>query len=300
MHLLAIEDLTANQIIELMDIAQQHINAGEHLKNKLQVLSEKTLFNFFLENSTRTRVSFEVAAKRLGCQVISVDIAKSSMNKGESLLDTVDTLRVMGCDYLVIRSTEINAAKQIAEHVGDKLAVINAGDGNNEHPSQALLDMLTIRQYKDGFKALKIAIIGDIAHSRVARSNIAALKKLGVTDIRIIAPAALLPETDFFENVQCFTDLQQGLADVDVMMSLRIQKERMQKNAIPDEKQFHQQFGLTPTTIKYAKPDAIIMHPAPMNRGVEISSQVADGPQSVIFKQIENGVAMRMAILQML
>lgn len=297
MHLLDIESLSTEQITELLKQAQSFITKGEHRSGQLQHLAGKTLFNLFFENSTRTRISFELAAKRLAATVVNVDLASSSVKKGESLLDTVDTLQAMGADFFVVRHSAVNTAKYIAEHVGDDLAVINAGDGHHAHPSQALLDMLTIQQHKPNFTELKVALVGDMAHSRVARSDLCALKKLGVNDIRVIAPSSLLPDEKTLDGLSCHDNLQQGLADVDVVMALRIQKERMLNEAIPDEAQFNRQFGITAETLQFAKPDAIVMHPGPLNRNVEINSDVADGPQSVILQQVENGVAMRMAVL---
>jgi aspartate carbamoyltransferase catalytic subunit len=251
----------------------------------------------FFENSTRTRTTFEIAAKRLSADVINLDISTSSTAKGESLLDTIDNLVAMQADIFVVRHSVSRAPIEIAQHVPAHVHVVNAGDGSHQHPTQGLLDMYTMRHFKKDFSGLKVAIVGDIVHSRVAKSNICALRTLGCTDIRAIGPESLLPSDLDMLGVKVFHSMEEGLKGVDVVMTLRIQKERMEVGQVPEGDAFFSQYGLTPTRLALAKPDAIVMHPGPMNRGVEIDSAVADGPQSVILNQVTFGIAVRMAVM---
>ena len=284
-----------------IDIAQFSAPDLQHLLDDCQrapqpVLDGKIIAHLFFENSTRTRCSFEIAAKKLGATVINLDITTSSLSKGETVLDTVQNLQAMGVNAMVIRHGDNGLVAEVAQVVGDDIAIINAGCGTLQHPSQALLDVLTIAQHKPDFSALKVAIIGDLKHSRVSHSAIQALQVLGVRDIRVIAPSELLPKNVAQLPVTLFHDLKTGLADVDVIITLRLQKERMQTAL--DVNSFIAQYQLTTTRLAYAKPDAIVMHPGPMNREVEITAEVADGPQSVILQQVANGVLARMAILR--
>lgn len=291
-HFLTIEHLDQKTLIALLNQAQT-FSETEKTCDRLQ---HKVVTNLFFETSTRTRFSFELAAKRLGATVLNFDPKTSSTQKGETLLDTVKTVTAMGVHILVIRHEENHLAATLAQSLDD-VSIINAGDGTHEHPTQALLDMLTIRQHKPNFSQLKVAIMGDIRHSRVAHSAIHALHCLGVPDIRVIAPDLLMPQDPNKLRVRTFTQPEQGLQDVDVVMTLRLQKERMQAAHIPDGANYFQHYGLTSERLRFAKPDAIVMHPGPMNRDVEIASSVADGPQSVILQQVRNGVAARMAVM---
>lgn len=297
-HFLSTKNIHPAQIINLMDRASQWIDADANLVYPPQaLLKNKTIANLFFENSTRTRCSFEIAARRLGIDVLNFDISSSSLKKGESLFDTLDYLQAMGVDLFVIRHSETGIPAKAADHLDGRAAVINAGDGVNEHPSQALLDLFTLRNYKPNLKDLKVAIVGDIRHSRVAHSNVYAMAAMGVPDIRLIGPKSLLDFDVQLPGLSWHTDLIEGIKGVDVVMMLRIQQERMQQAAIPDLQNYFQNYGLTAEKLVYAQGDAIVMHPGPMNREVEISSAVADGPQSVILKQASFGVAMRMAII---
>jgi aspartate carbamoyltransferase catalytic subunit len=293
-HLLDIKSLDKTQIIEILERAQNLIDDKGKLKAN-QDLQNKTVANLFFEPSTRTRNTFEIAAQKLGAKVINVDIKNSATNKGETLLDTMNNLKAMQIDAFIIRHKENKMPHFIAEQVVG-VATINAGDGTNEHPTQALLDMLTIRQYKKSFANLSVAIVGDILHSRVAHSDIQALQKLGVTDIRLIAPKNLQSN----HKLKFFTDMNEGLKGVDVIMMLRLQKERIVEANIPDNTAYFKEFGLNDTRLAFAKKDAIVMHPGPINREVEITSNIADGEQSVILQQVTNGIAVRMAVLSML
>jgi len=260
-------------------------------------LRGKSVFNLFFENSTRTRTTFEIAAKRLSADVINLDISTSSTAKGESLLDTIDNLVAMQADIFVVRHSVSKAPIEIANHVPSHVHVVNAGDGSNQHPTQGLLDMYTMRHFKQSFKGLKVAIVGDIVHSRVAKSNIHALTTLGCEDIRAIGPESLLPSNLDMLGVKVFHSMEEGLRDVDVVMTLRIQKERMEVGQVPEGDAFFKQYGLNPLRLALAKSDAIVMHPGPMNRGVEIDSVVADGPLAVILNQVTFGIAVRMAVM---
>ena len=298
-HLLTLEGLPKDQILHILDTAKQFVSVTDPSREvrKVPLLRGKSVFNLFFENSTRTRTTFEIAAKRLSADVINLDISTSSTAKGESLLDTIDNLVAMQADIFVVRHNVSKAPIEIANHVPAHVHVVNAGDGSHQHPTQGLLDMYTMRHFKQQFKGLKVAIIGDIVHSRVAKSNIHALTTLGCEEIRAIGPESLLPSDLNMLGVKVYHSMEEGLKDVDVVMTLRIQKERMEAGQVPEGDAFFKQYGLTPARLALAKADAIVMHPGPMNRGVEIDSAVADGPQSVILNQVTFGIAVRMAVM---
>ncbi len=298
-HFLSIDGLPKSLLTELLDVAESFVGVNDLQIKKVPLLRGKTIVNLFFENSTRTRTTFELAAKRLSADVLSMSIATSSTSKGESLLDTIRNLEAMFVDMFVVRHGISGAAHFIAQQTSPHISVINAGDGQHAHPTQAMLDMFTIRQIKKDFSSLKVAIIGDILHSRVARSQIQALNTLGVAEVRVIAPKTLLPAHVESMGVRVFHNLNAGLKDIDVIIMLRLQKERMTSALLPSESEYFKCFGLTQDKLKIAKPDAIVMHPGPINRGVEIESKVADGPQSVILKQVSNGIAVRMAVMAM-
>jgi len=300
-HLLSTESLPAPILRDILDRTASFVNVakGSEIK-KVPLLHGKSVFNLFFENSTRTRTTFEIAAKRLSADVVNLNIGSSSSSKGETLLDTVDNLCAMHADMFVVRHSQSGAAHLIARHVAPEIHVINAGDGRHAHPTQALLDMFTIRHYKKEFHNLRVAIVGDILHSRVARSQIHALTTLGVPEVRVIAPRTLLPACVERLGVHVYHDMQQGLRDVDVVMMLRLQTERMQGAALPSAQEYFKYYGLTQEKLALARADAIVMHPGPMNRGVEIDSSVADGAHSVILPQVTFGIAVRMAVMSML
>ncbi|MGR9051794.1 MAG: aspartate carbamoyltransferase catalytic subunit [Gammaproteobacteria bacterium] len=298
-HFLTIDGLSKALLTEILDTAENFAGMSEHHVKKVPLLRGKTIVNLFFENSTRTRTTFELAAKRLSADVINMNIATSATSKGESLLDTIRNLEAMFVDMFVVRHGTSGAAHFIAAHTAPHISVINAGDGQHSHPTQAMLDMFTIRQIKNDFAPLRVAIIGDILHSRVARSQILALNTLGVTEVRVIAPKTLLPVYVETLGVTVSHNLTEGLSDIDVVIMLRLQKERMTSALLPSEREYFKCFGLTPEKLKVAKPDAIVMHPGPINRGVEIDTRVADGPQSVILQQVSNGIAVRMAVMSM-
>ena len=298
-HFITIEGLSRELLTEILDTAESFVGITDQQIKKVPLLRGKTIVNLFFENSTRTRTTFELAAKRLSADVLSMSISTSSTSKGESLLDTIRNLEAMIVDMFVVRHGISGAAHFIASHTAPHISVINAGDGQHAHPTQAMLDMFTIRQIKKSFIGLRVAIIGDILHSRVARSEIQALNILGVEEVRVIAPKTLLPAHVHTLGVSVCHDLTEGLKDIDVIIMLRLQKERMTSALLPSESEYFKCFGLTEKKLKIAKPDAIVMHPGPINRGVEIESQVADGKQSVILKQVSNGIAVRMAIMSM-
>jgi len=298
-HLLSIEGIPPLLLEEILDRAEQFVSLPNKNQNKAPLLRGKTVVNLFFENSTRTRTTFELAAKRLSADLVNLDIRTSAATKGESLLDTIRNLEAMNVDMFVVRHQHSGAAHFIARYCAPHISVLNAGDGHHEHPTQALLDMLTIRQCKQAFPPLKVAIVGDILHSRVARSQIHALTTLCTGEVRVIAPRTLIPVGIEKMGVNVFHDLNEGLDDVDVVIMLRLQKERMQNALLPSAHEFYKRYGLTEEALSYAKPDAIVMHPGPSNRGVEIDSKVADGPQSVILKQVTNGIAVRMAVMSM-
>jgi aspartate carbamoyltransferase catalytic subunit len=299
-HLLTTEGLSAEMIRHILDTADQFVSVSEREVKKVPVLRGKSIFNVFFENSTRTRTTFEIAAKRLSADVINLNVGASSTSKGETLLDTVWNLQAMDADMFIVRHSQSGAPHLIARHVKPGIAVINAGDGRHAHPTQGLLDMYTIRHYKKDFSALTVAIVGDVLHSRVARSQIHALKTLGVPDLRVIGPKTLLPAQIERLGVRQFQDMSQGLRDCDVVIMLRLQNERMNGALLPSAGEFFKCYGLTTEKLALAKPDAIVMHPGPMNRGVEIDTPVADGRQSVILPQVTFGIAVRMAVMSML
>lgn len=298
-HFLSTEGLSKEMLLHILATANSFIDENNQLKNS-PLLEGRTVMNLFFENSTRTRTTFEAAAKRLSANVLNIDIARSSTNKGETLRDTLWNLEAMSADIFVVRHGSSGAAHFIAEQVCPNVAIINAGDGRHAHPTQAMLDMLTIqRETQKPFSELSIAIIGDIKHSRVARSNIAALQTLGCKDIRVVAPNTLLPAgfVEYGNHVKLYNNMDAGVKDCDVVIALRIQNERIDSPALSSPQEFFKTFGLDERRLKLAKPDCLVMHPGPMNRGVEIASSVADGEQSVILKQVTNGIAVRMAVL---
>ena len=296
-HLLSTEGLPRSLIEGLLETADQFVSVGDREVKKVPILRGKSVFNLFFENSTRTRTTFEIAAKRLSADVINLNINASSTTKGESLLDTVDNLAAMNADMFVVRHAESGAAHLIAQHVRPGIAVINAGDGRHAHPTQGLLDMYTIRHYKKSFHNLTVAIVGDVLHSRVARSDIHALTTLGCPDVRVIGPKTLVPTEVERMGVSVFHDMARGLEGCDVVIMLRLQHERMNGALLPSAHEFFKSYGLTAAKLARAKPDAIVIHPGPMNRGVEIDSPVADGRQSVILPQVTFGIAVRMAVM---
>ncbi len=302
-HLLTLEGMSKEQILYILDTAKQFVSVTSPNREvkKVPLLRGKSVFNLFFENSTRTRTTFEIAANRLSADIINLDIPTSSTSKGESLMDTIDNLIAMQADIFVVRHNISKAPIEIANHVPEYVHVINAGDGSHQHPTQGLLDAYTMRHFKQDFSKLKVAIIGDILHSRVAKSNIHALTTLGCNDIRAIGPESLLP-SDLAKDlnalgVKIFHKVEDGIKDADVVMTLRIQKERMDQGQVPEGHAFFKQFGLNAERLALAKPDAIVMHPGPMNRGVEIDSAIADGKQSVILNQVTFGIAIRMAVM---
>ena len=303
-HLLTIEGLPRETIHHILDTAASFVGVSNREVKKVPLLRGKSVFNLFFESSTRTRTTFEIAAKRLSADVLNLNINTSSAAKGESLLDTVDNLSAMHADMFVVRHAASGAPFLIAEHLnrirGPHVNVINAGDGRHAHPTQGLLDMYTIRHFKKDFTQLRVAVIGDIMHSRVARSGIHALTTLGVPEVRAIGPLTLLPPGLEQMGVRVFTDMREGLRDVDVIMMLRLQSERMRGALLPSAQEYYKHYGLTEEKLALARPDAIVMHPGPMNRGVEIDSSVADGAQSVILDQVTFGIAVRMAVMTIL
>jgi aspartate carbamoyltransferase catalytic subunit len=296
-HLLSIEGLPRAIIERILSTADGFINIAEREVKNVPLLRGRSVFNLFFENSTRTRTTFEIAARRLSADVFNLDIARSSTAKGESLLDTINNLTAMQADMFVVRHATGGAPYLIARHVAPHVHVINAGDGRHAHPTQGLLDMYTIRHYKRDFGNLTVAIVGDILHSRVARSDIHALAALGVPEIRAVGPLTLLPDGLETMGVRVFTRLEDGIRGADVIIMLRLQNERMRGALLPSAQEYFRNYGLTPERLRLAKPDAIVMHPGPMNRGVEIDSHVADGTQSVILPQVTFGIAVRMAVL---
>ena len=299
-HLLSIEGLPADILGHILDTASSFVSVTEREVKKVPLLRGRSIFNLFFEPSTRTRTTFEIAAKRLSADVVNLNIATSSQTKGETLLDTVANLTAMNADMFVVRHSQSGAAHLIARHVGPHIHVVNAGDGRHAHPTQALLDMFTIRHYKAGFNHLRVAVVGDVLHSRVARSEIHALTTLGVPEVRVIGPRTLIPAHIERLGVHVFHDMAEGLRDVDVVMMLRLQNERMDGALLPSAQEYFRHYGLTAQKLALARPDAIVMHPGPMNRGIEIESSVADGAQSVILPQVTFGIAVRMAVMSIL
>ncbi len=299
-HLLSVEGLPREILAHILDTASSFASVSDRDVKKVPLLRGKSVFNLFFENSTRTRITFEIAAKRLSADVINLDIAKSSASKGESLLDTIANLSAMHADMFVVRHSESGAPYLIAQHCAPHVHVVNAGDGRHAHPTQGLLDMYTIRHFKNDFRQLSVAIVGDIVHSRVARSDIHALTTLGVPDIRAVGPKTLLPGDFQGMGVRVCHDMADGIRGADVIIMLRLQNERMSGAMLPSAGEFFKNYGLTPDKLALAKPDAIVMHPGPINRGVEIDSVVADGAQSVILPQVTFGIAVRMAVMSII
>jgi aspartate carbamoyltransferase catalytic subunit len=299
-HLLSIEGLPQPVLHQILDTAGTFLSVNDREVKKVPLLRGKSVFNLFFENSTRTRTTFEIAAKRLSADVINLDIARSSAAKGESLLDTIANLSAMHADMFVVRHGESGAPYLIAQHCASHVHVVNAGDGRHAHPTQGLLDMYTIRHFKQDFTKLTVAIVGDIVHSRVARSDIHALTTLGVPEIRAVGPKTLVPGDLSAMGVRVCHDMKEGIKDADVIIMLRLQNERMSGAMLPSAGEFFKNYGLTPEKLAFAKPDAIVMHPGPINRGVEIDSVVADGAQSVILPQVTFGIAVRMAVMSII
>jgi len=298
-HFLTIDGLGRGLLTEILDKAESFAGVTEQTVKKVPLLRGKVIANLFFESSTRTRTTFELAAKRLSADVLNIHISTSATTKGETLLDTLRNLEAMHVDMFVVRHAESGAAHFIARHAAPHVSVINAGDGRHSHPTQGMLDMFTIRRKKGRIEGLKVAIVGDLRHSRVARSQILALNILGAAEVRVIAPRTLLPADVRSLGVHPFHALEEGIRDVDVVIMLRLQKERMSGAFLPSEHEYFQLFGLTESRLQAAKPDVIVMHPGPINRGVEMDSQVADGPRSVILAQVTYGIAVRMAIMSM-
>jgi len=299
-HFLMIDGLSRELLTEILDKTAGFLGVAEQAVKKVPLCRGKTIANLFFETSTRTRTTFELAAKRLSADVLNLNISTSATAKGETLLDTLRNLEAMHVDMFVVRHAESGAAHFIAKHANPHVSVINAGDGRHSHPTQGMLDMFTIRQHKGDFSDLCVAVVGDILHSRVARSQLLALNTLGTGEVRIIAPRTLVPaHASEALGARVFYDLREGVRDADVIIMLRLQRERMRGGMLPSEHEYFQLFGLTEERLSTAKPDAIVMHPGPINRGVEMDSQVADGERSVILEQVSNGIAVRMAVMSM-
>ena len=298
-HFLTTEDLPKETIEQILTNTDSFLTIGSRAIKKVPLLRGKTVMNLFFEPSTRTRTTFELAAKRLSADVLNINIAASATSKGESLIDMLHNLEAMGADLFIVRHSQSGAAKFIAANAAANISVINAGDGWHAHPTQAMLDVYTIKRHKGAFEGLKVAIVGDLYHSRVARSQIHALKQLGVAEIRVCGPKTLLPNHFDVPGIEMHHRLETCIEQVDVIIMLRLQKERMSDAFIPNEHEYFNLYGLTEKKLALAKPDALVMHPGPINRGVEIASEVADGPQSVILDQVHYGIAVRMAILAM-
>ncbi len=298
-HFLTIEGLRRPHLEQILDIAESFAALPGRQVKKVPLLRGRIITNLFFENSTRTRTTFELAAKLLSADVINFNVGVSATSKGETLLDTLRNLEAMHSDMFVVRHSHSGAAHFIARHVNPGVTVINAGDGWHAHPTQAVLDMFTIRKHKGDFTPLRVAIVGDIQHSRVARSQIMVLNTLGVTEVRVIAPCTLLPAEARSLGVHVYHDLETGLEEVDVVIMLRLQRERMDGALLPSAHEYFQLYGLTEKRLQRARPDAIVMHPGPINRGVEIASEVADGSRSVILQQVSYGIAVRMAVMSL-
>jgi len=299
-HFLSTEGLSRQILLDILSHAESFAVVGDRAVKKIPLLRGKTIINLFFEPSTRTRTPFELAAKRLSADIQNIDINLSSTSKGETLQDTLRTLEAMHCDMFVVRHANSGAAHFIAEQVAPHIHVINGGDGRNAHPSQAMLDIFTIHRHKPDFSSLRIAIVGDITHSRVARSDIHAMNILGVKEIRAVGPKTLIPADIEAMGVQVFHNLEQGIEGVDVIIMLRLQRERMRGALLPSEHEYFKCYGLTEDKLKNAREDTIVMHPGPINRGIEIDSHVADGKHSVILQQVSNGIAVRMAVMAMI
>ena len=298
-HFLTIEGLSRELLVTIMDTAESFSSVTEQTVKKVPLLRGKTIVNLFFETSTRTRTTFELAAKRMSADVLNVNIATSATSKGESLLDTIRNIEAMHVDMFVVRHAQSGASHFIARHVAPHISVINAGDGRHAHPTQAMLDVFTIRKYKPDFHRLTVAIVGDVLHSRVARSEIHALRILGAREIRAVGPRTLIPADIGKMGVSICHDLDSGLKDADVVIMLRLQRERMSGAFIPSAHEYYASFGLTESRLVLARADAIVMHPGPINRGVEMDSKVADGCRSVILQQVTHGIAIRMAVMSM-
>jgi aspartate carbamoyltransferase catalytic subunit len=298
-HFLTIEGLSRPLLTEILDTAESFAGVTEQAVKKVPLLRGRIIANLFFEASTRTRTTFELAAKRLSADVLNINIDASSASKGESLLDMLHNLEAMHCDMFVVRHNDSGAAHYIARNVAPHIAVINAGDGRHAHPTQAMLDMFTIRQHKPDFTALRVAIVGDIYHSRVARSQIHALNTLHVNEVRVVAPRTLIPHGIENMGVHVYNSLEEGIRDVDVIIMLRLQRERMSGAFIPSEQEYFRLYGLSEERLALAAKDVLVMHPGPINRGVEMDSAVADGKHSVILEQVSNGIAVRMAVMSM-
>ena len=296
-HLLSPEGLSRDILTHILDTASNFVSVNDREIKKLPLLRGKSVFNLFFENSTRTRTTFDIAAKRLSADVFTLDIGRSSTAKGETLLDTIDNLSAMAADIFVVRHSESGAPYLIAKHVAPHVHVVNAGDGRHAHPTQGLLDAYTIRHYKKDFSQLRVAIVGDVLHSRVARSDIHALLALGCPEVRVVGPRTLVPSDLAQMGVRVFHNLEEGIRDCDVIIMLRLQNERMSGALLPSSQEYFKSFGLTPERLQLAKPAAIVLHPGPINRGVEIASSGAEGPQSGILSQVTFGIAVRMAVM---
>jgi aspartate carbamoyltransferase catalytic subunit len=296
-HLITLDGLTRSQLLDLLDSAEALRATAERPVNKLPILRGRTVVNLFFEPSTRTRTSFELAATRLSADVVNFDVGASSTKKGETLLDTLRTLEAMRCDLFVVRHVQNGTPEYLARNAAPGVVIVNGGDGNHAHPTQGLLDVFTIRRHKPDLSRLIVTIVGDILHSRVARSDVHALKLLGVGEIRLAGPAALLPQDATDMGVTLADNIDSAVTGADVIIMLRLQKERMQAALIDSDEAYARSWGLNSRRLALARPDAIVMHPGPINRGVEITDEVADGPQSVIFQQVSNGVAVRMAVM---
>ena len=299
-HFIDLDGLNKEILTTILDTAESFTGVNDRTIKKVPLLRGKTVANLFFENSTRTRTAFELAAKRLSADILNVDLVTSSTNKGESLLDTLRVLESLQCDMFIVRHGESGAAHFISRHVAPNVNVVNGGDGQHSHPTQGMLDMFTIRRHKGDFSKLVVVLIGDIRHSRVARSDISALVTLGVGELRIVGPNTLIPADVEALGVKRYDKLDIALRDADVIMGLRLQKERMRTAAVPSSSEFYKHYGLSPERLKLAKPDAIVMHPGPTNRGVEIAASVADGTQSVILEQVTYGIAVRMAVMSII
>lgn len=298
-HFLSIEGLKRQMLVDILDTAESFSSVTAQAVKKVPLLRGKTIANVFFEASTRTRTTFELAAKRLSADVLNINISASSTSKGETLLDTLANLEAMHVDMFVVRHSSSGAAHFMARHVSPHVSVVNGGDGRHAHPTQAMLDMFTIRRCKGEFGPLTVAIVGDVMHSRVARSQLHALTTLGVNEVRVIGPRTLIPaEVETF-GVHVYHALEEGLRDCDVVIALRLQNERMQGALLPSAHEYFQLYGLTTERLALTKPDCIVMHPGPINRGVEMASDVADGPRSVILEQVTHGIAVRMAVMSM-
>ena len=299
-HFIDLQGLDAQLLTRILDTAEGFAGINDRKIKQVPLLRGKTVANLFFENSTRTRTAFELAAKRLSADILNIDLVTSSTSKGESLLDTLRVLEALQCDMFIVRHGDSGAAHFIARHVAPHINIINGGDGQHSHPTQGMLDMFTIRRHKGDFSKLCVVIVGDIRHSRVARSDIAALSILGAAEVRVAGPKTLIPSDVESMGVVVYQDMDKALKDADVIINLRLQKERMTSATVPSTGEFYRTFGLTPERLSLAKPDALVMHPGPTNRGVEIAGSVADGKQSVILEQVTYGIAVRMAIMSMI